>query len=110
MDIIYVEAALTVANIVIAVFTLVYGALFIIETVKSEHRKAWNVLIIAILLFLGFETFKLLKTFGIISWTVSILIFEISFNCVLLYAFVFQRELIQKSQIITIEKKIKNKR
>lgn len=110
MEVVLLEATLNIANLVIATFTLVYGFIFLIETVKHEHRKIWNFLLLAIVFMIGFQTLKLFRAFGVFSWESGILTFELGFNCVLLYVFIFQRDILLKYAYIKIERIKKPKR
>ncbi|MFP4111799.1 MAG: hypothetical protein ACLFUO_02265 [Candidatus Woesearchaeota archaeon] len=105
MEYVFLEAMLVIANLAIIVFTLIYCLVFMISTVKHEHRKSWDLLFIAIVIFLIFQTLKMLRLFGIYGSMVITLFFELAFSCVFLYVFVFQRDLISRYPYIKITKK-----
>jgi hypothetical protein len=100
-----VEAMLNIVNLVVATFTLVYGIIFIIESVKSEERLTWNFLVLAIMVFFGIQALRLLMNFNVFDTRSLVIAFETVFNGLLLYVFIFQRDLLKKYASINIHRR-----
>ncbi len=103
----YLKFTLEFANLVIALFALIYGVFFILYTSRHKHKMPWVFLTISIALFFIFQLLFLLNSFGIDSelLTLSRLISGTGFASMVLLSFVYQMDLILGTSYILIERK-----
>ena len=103
----YLKFTLEFANLMIALFALLYGIFFIMYTAKHRHKMPWVFLTMSIGLFFIFQLLFLLSSFGIESelLTISRLIAGTGFASMVLLSFVYQMDLILGTSYILIQRK-----
>lgn len=104
---VHLEVVLEFANIVITLFALIYGLFFILHTAKHNHKMPWVYLTVGAVMFLTFQIFGLLQSFGLHGEMIALTktIVGTGFVSMVLFSFVSEVDIILKSSYILIQKK-----
>lgn len=102
----YFSSMLDVANVFISLFVLVYAWSFLKQTADVRDRKPWVFLFIAAVVFFIFELVGVLGVFDVFMIPGLQSFLESVFIALILFVFIFQFDLILKSDLILITRKI----
>ena len=102
----YLSGILEIANVFIALFVLIYAWSFLRQTTDVRDRKPWVYLFFAALVFFLFELVGVFDAFNLSSIPGLRSFLESTFIALILFVFIFQYDLILKSDLILITRKI----
>ncbi len=102
----YFAEVLEIANVFVALFVLAYAYSFLRQTSEARDRKPWVFLFIAAVVFFVFEVIGVLNIFRITHFNELRSFLETVFIALILFVFIFQYDLILKSDLILITRKI----
>ena len=102
----YLGGMLEIANVFISLFVLVYAWSFLKQTSDVRDRKPWVFLFIAAIVFFCFELIGVLGIFELFTIPGLRSFLESVFIALILFVFIFQFDLILKSDLILITRKI----
>ncbi|MBD3209498.1 hypothetical protein GF367_03705 [Candidatus Woesearchaeota archaeon] len=102
----YLSGILEIANVFISLFVLIYAWSFLRQTADVKDRKPWVFLFVAAIVFFLFEVVGVLDVFNISKVPGLRSFLESAFIALILFVFIFQYDLILKSDLILITRKI----
>ncbi|MFP4524633.1 MAG: hypothetical protein ACLFO2_04985 [Candidatus Woesearchaeota archaeon] len=102
----YLGGILEIANVFISLFVLIYAWSFLKQTQDVRDRKPWVFLFIAAVVFFAFEVVGVLDIFALSQIPGLRNFLESAFIALILFVFIFQYDLILKSDLILITRKI----
>jgi hypothetical protein len=102
----YLGGILEIANVIISLFVLIYAWSFLRQTADVRDRKPWVYLFIAAAVFFLFEVLGVLDVFNFSNIPNLRSFLESAFIALILFVFIFQYDLILKSDLILITRKI----
>ena len=97
---------LDIANVFISFFVLIYAWSFLRQTQDVRDRRPWVFLFIATAIFFIFEVIGALNVFNISQMPGLGSFLETVFIALILFVFIFQYDLILKSDLILITRKL----
>ena len=103
----YINGILEIANVFISLFVLIYAWSFLRQTSDVKDRRPWVMLFIAAIVFFIFEIVGVLNIFQLSSIPGLRSFLESTFIALILFVFIFQYDLILKSDLILITRKIR---
>ncbi len=106
MDFTSFESIINIANLFISLFVLIYAWSFLKQTADVRDRKPWVFLFIATIVFFIFELVGVLDLFKLSTIPGVTSLFETIFIALILFVFIFQYDLILKSDLILITRKM----
>ncbi len=106
----FFEGLLNVADVFIAIFIIGYAIFFLSKTHTSKHRRPWEIMVIAMIMFLLVEIFTVLSQFNILKVIGLINVLKTVFIGLMLLVFTTTYYLIEKENSLTIEAKTKKKK
>jgi signal transduction histidine kinase len=107
-----IRGVLSVANVFIAIFIVIYAMLFLKQTRSHRERRPWDYLVVASTIYLVYTLFTmLLANYGSqIIFNLSLeelsIFFQFIYSGLILLAFISQTDLIFKNEIIIITRKL----
>ncbi len=102
----FLSSILEIANVFISLFVLIYAFSFLKQTADVKDRRPWVFLFFAAFVFFIFEVVGLLNLFSISEIPALMSFLESIFIALILFVFIFQYDLILKSDLILITRKI----
>ncbi|MBW2983036.1 hypothetical protein KY327_01905 [Candidatus Woesearchaeota archaeon] len=102
----YLGGILEIANVFISLFVLIYAWSFLKQTQDVRDRKPWVFLFIAAVVFFAFEVVGVLDIFALSQIPGLRNFLESAFIALILFVFIFQYDLILKSDLILITRKM----
>ena len=107
-----IKGVLSLSNVFIAVFIVIYAMLFLKQTRSHRERRPWDYLVVASIIYLIYTMFTMiLANFGaqmILNLSLEELsvFFQFIYSGLILLAFISQTDLIFKNEIIIITRKL----
>ncbi|MBN1274936.1 hypothetical protein JXA12_01450 [Candidatus Woesearchaeota archaeon] len=102
----YLSGILEIANVFISLFVLIYAWSFLRQTADVRDRRPWVFLFIAAVVFFIFEVVGVLNVMNLSNIPGLHSFLESAFIALILFVFIFQYDLILKSDLILITRKI----
>ena len=99
---VFIQGALTVANLLVSLFVLIFAILFLARTKSVRARQPWIFLMIAVIVFFIMQLFNTLVILEVAHIEGYQFIFDSMLIAILLFTFIFQYNLILNSELITI--------
>lgn len=106
MDFTSFDSIIGIANLFISLFVLIYAWSFLKQTADVRDRKPWVFLFIATIVFFIFELVGVIDLFHLSEVPGVTSLFETIFIALILFVFIFQYDLILKSDLILITRKM----
>lgn len=110
----FLQGMISYANLLLALFVLIFAIFFLKDTVHHKHRNPWVFLLCAVVVFFLLQVINVLSIVGLVNLNSFRFVFDLLFLAIILFTFIFQYTLILKSEKIFIRqharvKKRKNK-
>jgi amino acid transporter len=106
----FFQGMISYANLLLALFVLVFAIFFLKDTVHHKHRHPWIFLLCAVVVFFLLQVINVLSILGILNLNNFRFIFDLLFLGIVLFTFIFQYTLILKSEKIFIQQHQRVKR
>lgn len=103
MEAVFYEGVVSIANLLISIFVLIFAIFFLHRMRHHRGKKPWVLLFFAIIVFLVLQIFNVLGIVGLFDLTQYRLYFDLIFLAIMLLTFIMQYNLVLHSERVIEE-------